>query len=132
MINSPTELYGFYHGASWMALDGTMYIVPGFHDEWIHSHQELSGDAKNVSDLVITKRWISVVVFNEGYVEVCINNRHDEEVLLTLYTFLKKHTEKWETVLIMTMEEEGYIQLEKNTFKDKEAFFCSVAELNCP
>lgn len=116
MTDRPTDTFGFYHGATWMMPDGTMHIVPGFHDEWIHAHPSLTGDCKTVADLVIKKRWISVVVFAERYVEFCVNNRHDGESLKLLYRFLEKNIEKWENALIMTLEDDGYIQMSNKNF----------------
>jgi hypothetical protein len=130
-MNHPTERFGFYHGACWMKLDGTMYIVPGFHDEWIQDHPELAGDDKSVSDLVIHKRWISVVVYSEGYVECCINNRSDCEVLSALFDFLATNEGKWKTALVMPMEEEGFIPVSRAELGTKEEFFATVATNNC-
>jgi hypothetical protein len=126
-----TEPFGFYHGACWMKLDGTMYIVPGFHDEWIQDHPELVGTDRTVSEMVVNKRWISVVVYSEGYVEFCIKDRKDCEVLSTLFDFLIKNKDKWINALIMPMEEEGFIQFAKSSLSSKEEFFAKIALSEC-
>jgi hypothetical protein len=117
-----TEPFSIYIGASWMDLDGMVYIVPGFHDEWIQSHPELVGSSKTVSDLISKKRWVSIVVYSGGYIEICINDINDTEVILLIHRFLSKNKGKWNTALIMPMVIEGFIQICSSEFDTIESF----------
>lgn len=103
------QQYSLHAGASWLALDGTVYIVPGFHEEWIRRYRQFVGPYSTVAELVLNKRWISVVLYSGGYLEICINDRKDPEVRTTLWEFLAHNTEYWNEVLIMPFKEEGFI-----------------------
>lgn len=122
-----TEQMGFYHGATWMDGEGRMYIVPGFHEEWLLSNPELAQGAKNVAEMVLKRGWLSIVVFNQGYLEICINDVHDGSVISLLHRYLSKNLGRWNTVLIMPMAEEGYIQVERGDFGNLEAFSALLA-----
>ena len=121
-MNRETEAFGFYHGATWMDLEGNMYLVPGFHEEWIHAHPELAGDCRTVIDMVLKKGWISIVVFSEGYVEICLNDVTDARTVLLLHEYLERNKTMWANVLLMPMKIEGFIQLSRDDFGDKARF----------
>lgn len=122
-----TEAFGFYHGATWMDLEGRMYVVPGFHDEWLKANPDLAGDARSVADMVVGKRWVSVVVYSKGYVEICINDARDQEVVALVHSFLERNKARWESALVMPMVEEGFIQVSKNELGDMAAFSRTLA-----
>jgi hypothetical protein len=117
-----TEPFGFYQGATWMDLSGNMYIVPGFHEEWLQQHPELAGSAKTVADMVLRTRWVSVVIYGQGYVEICINDVKDDEVTGLAFRFLDANRGRWQNALIMPLHEEGFISIERKSFSDAETF----------
>jgi hypothetical protein len=111
-----------HNGATWMDLGGNIYVVPGFHDEWIQSHPELVGNAKSVPELIMNLRWVSIVVYSKGYIELCINDVNDDEVVSLVYDLLRKNIDNWSSVLIMPMVEEGFIQVSKHDVEDSSRF----------
>ncbi len=122
MINQKTQAFGFYHGASWMDREGKIYLVPGFHEEWIHAHPELAQDCNSVLEMVLYKGWISVVVFSQGYVEICLNEISDDTSTGLIYEFLLRNGEKWKNALLMPMREEGFIQIARDELGEVEDF----------
>jgi hypothetical protein len=110
------------YGATWMDLSGNIYVVPGFHDEWIQSHPELVGNAKSVPELIMNLRWVSIVMYSKGYIEMCINDVNDEEVVLLVHSFLQKNAGNWSSVLIMPMVEEGFIQISPQEIGSTDRF----------
>lgn len=112
----------FRHGASWLVEGGVVLPVPGFHDEWIRSHQDLVPGCSNVCDVVIRKNWVSVSVFSEGYVELLVPGRRDAESLERCRIFLARAAGAWDHALLMTMDEEGYIRLAPSDTADPETF----------
>jgi len=116
----------FRHGASWLTKDGVVLSVPGFHDEWIHSHQDLAPGCANVCDVVIRNRWVSVSVFSEGYVELLVPGRRDRDSLERTREFLFRALGSWTHALVMTMDEEGYIRLEPKDVLEAGVFLRRV------
>lgn len=108
--------YSLIHGASWLAEDGTVYCVPGFHEEWIRTHADLVPGCSNVCEVVLRKGWISVAVFSEGYVELLVPNRRDPEVIARVERLLGANRGGWERVLVMSMDEEGYVTIRPADF----------------
>lgn len=121
-MTDTTEPFGFYHGATWMDRGGNMYLVPGFHEEWIRAHPELAGDSRTVLDMVLGKGWISIVVFGRGYVEICLNDVRDSQTVSLVHRYLERNRERWESALLMPMKIEGFIQLSRGDFGDEKAF----------
>ncbi|MFN2310882.1 MAG: hypothetical protein ABR590_02355 [Spirochaetia bacterium] len=116
------ERFSLRPGASWLSLDGTVYIVPGFHEEWIRKFRDFVGPYSTVAELVVNKRWISVVLYSGGYLEICINDRKDPEVRTTLWTFLSTNVQSWNEVLIMPFEEEGFIHFTRDDVDCQAAY----------
>jgi hypothetical protein len=116
------EPWAMVHGASWLDADGTVRVVRGFHDAWIAAHRDLVGEAANACEVVLRTRWIGVAVFSEGYVELMLTRRDDLEALERARSFLARNAGKWKNVLVMTMEEEGYVRVAPGDEADAEAF----------
>jgi hypothetical protein len=106
-----------------MDLRGRIYIVPGFHEEWLHENPELADGNKSVAELILDKRWISCVLFAKGYVELCINDCRDREVVALLRRFLLRNASSWKNALVMPMiEEERFIQVVPEDLVNEDEF----------
>jgi hypothetical protein len=127
-LNEQTQAFGFYHGASWMDRDGNIYLVPGFHEEWIQAHPDLAQDCRTVVDMVIYKRWVSIVVFSKGYVEICLNDVADSQTVSLIHAFLERNAERWKNALLMPMKDEGFIQVAREDFRDLPSFAKLLAD----
>lgn len=128
---SAIDSFTLQHGAAWMNREGGMYLVPGFHEEWIQAHPELAKGAKTVNDMVLGHGWISVVVFSGGYVEICINDLDDCRSVALVHELLERNDGSWSSVLIMPMVQEGFIQIERKDFSDLRSFVKALASA-CP
>lgn len=118
----------FRHGASWLTENGVVLPVPGFHDEWIRTHQDLAPGCSNVCDVVMRNKWVSVAVFSEGYVELLVPGRSHQESLERSREFLFRAAGGWSHALLMTMDEEGYIRIEPKDVSDSETFLLRVGD----
>jgi hypothetical protein len=100
--------YALIHGASWLAPGGEILPIPGFHEEWLAEHEDLADGSRNVCELVLRKRWISVALFSGGYLELMVPDRSSEDVRRELYRLLSRNASAWQRALVMAMDEEGY------------------------
>jgi hypothetical protein len=112
--------YALVHGASWLTSTGEVLPIPGFHEEWLRDHEELAEGARNVCELVLRKRWISVALFAGGYVELMVPDRRSEDVRRELFELLSRNASSWSKALVMAMDEEGYSMLEPADAADPE------------
>lgn len=108
--------WSLVHGASWLTETGEVLVVPGFHEEWIEAHRDLVGSCANVCEVVLRKCWISVAVYSEGYVELLASRRGDAEVLSRIERLLGENAGRWRNVLVMFMDEEGYVSIKPADF----------------
>lgn len=120
MMNPPFP-YVWTNGAIWLAPNGSIYIVPGFHDEWIKQHQELIPGCNNVSDVILKYHWISVVTYAKNYIEVMIDSRHNDISVDTALTYLGLNLDKWESALLMAMQEDYYEKITIDDFNNLTA-----------
>ncbi len=114
--------FSFQPGASWMTLTGTIYIVPGFHEEWIRKHQDIVGPHKTVAEVIENLRWVSIVVYSNGYLEICINDQYDTEVREVLWQYLSHNAGRWKEVMIMPFHSQGFIQFNSDDVDDLGEF----------
>jgi len=91
-----------------MTAEGELLPIPGFHEEWLREHEELSEGARNVCELILRKRWLSVDLFDSGYLELIVPDRSSDEVRRSIYELLSRNADKWTRVLVMSLGEEGY------------------------
>lgn len=110
------EPFTWIQGAAWLLPDGEPVVVPGFHDEWIRAHQDVAPGCANVCDVVMKLRWLSVVSYSQGYVEIMLSSRRDSASVELCVEHLGRNLARWETALVMTMDEEGYIRLSRADF----------------
>ena len=113
-----TDPWSWIRGAVWLLPGGYQIIVPSFHDEWIRQHQALVPGCANVCDVVLSKRWLSVVSYSQGYVEIMINSRSDADAVKLCVSHLRRNLSEWRDALVMTMDSEGYIKLTPDDFVD--------------
>lgn len=113
-------LFSLLPGASWLTEEGRVLAVPGFHEEWIETHPELVGPCKNVCEVVLAKRWISVTLFGGGYVELLVHDRRDSSVTERIAKLLSGASGRWNKALVMAMDEEGYAMLSPRDVSSRE------------
>lgn len=116
-----TGPFEWVRGAAWLLPDGTLAIVPGFHDEWIATNQELAPGCSNVADVVSKLGWLSVVSYSQGYVEFMIRSKEDARSVELCAEHLRRNLGDWQNALVMTMDEEGYIKLSPGDFTNGTA-----------
>jgi hypothetical protein len=118
--------YALLHGASWLTPEGEVLPIPGFHEEWLREHEDLAEGARNACELILRKRWISVSLFDGGYLELMVHDRHDPEVRRALFELLSRNAGAWERALVMSMDEEGYPMLLPADAADEEALAAAL------
>lgn len=123
----PPGSYALLHGASWLTPEGEVYVVPGFHEEWLRSHEDLAEGSRNVCELVLRKRWISVSLFEGGYVELMVPDRRSADIKAAVFELLSRNASAWKKALIMSMDEEGYAMLEPADIVDASALDAALA-----
>ena len=111
--------FALLHGASWLTPAGEVLPVPGFHEEWLREHEDLAEGARNACELVLRKRWISVTLFADGYLELMVPDRRSEDIRRTLFELLTRNASLWSKALVMAMDEEGYAMLEPGDAVDE-------------
>jgi hypothetical protein len=104
-------VYELRHGASWLAEGGEVFPIPGFHEEWLREHEDIALGARNACEFILKKRWISVALYDEGYLELMVPDRKAEEVRRSLFLLLSRNVGLWSKALVMSMDEEGYAML---------------------
>ena len=114
-MNAPGR-FEWVKGAAWLLPDGSIHTVPGFHDEWLASHQDMASGCSNVAEVVSRLGWLSVVSYSQGYVEFMIRSRSDAASVGLCAEQLRRNLGRWKNALVMTMDEEGYIKLAPDDF----------------
>ena len=94
-----------------MKLDGELIPIPGFHEEWLREHEELAEGARNACELILRKRWLSVDLFDSGYLELMVPEKGSSEVRRSIYELLSRNSGVWSRTLVMSMAEDGYSML---------------------
>lgn len=126
-LPSSAGSFALLHGASWLTSDGEVYVVPGFHEEWLRQHEEIADGARNVCELVLRKRWISVSLFDGGYLELMVPDRRSADIKAAVLELLSRNASSWKKALVMSMDEEGYIMLEGSDAADAAALEAALA-----
>ena len=110
------------HGASWLIENGEIYPVNGFHETWIKENSDMVPGCRNVCDVVLLKRWISVGIYSKGYVELLIPGTGESECLERARVFLEKSIGKWEQALFITIGKEGYVKISPDDITNAKLF----------
>jgi hypothetical protein len=119
--------YSLFHGASWLTPGGEIIPIPGFHEEWLREHEAIAEGARNVCDLILRRRWLSVSLFDEGYLEIMVPDRGSEDVRRSIYLLLSRNAGMWAKALVMSMDEEGYAMLEPADAADEASLAEALA-----
>jgi hypothetical protein len=125
---APPPPYALIHGASWLTPEGAVIPIPGFHEEWLREHEEIAEGARNVCELILRRRWLSVSLFEEGYAEIMVPDRGSEDVRRSIYLLLSRNAGTWAKALVMSMDEEGYAMLEPADAVDEAALAAALAK----
>jgi hypothetical protein len=123
-VSAPYELRP---GASWMTLEGELIPVPGFHEEWLRAHEELAEGARNACELILRKRWLSVDLFDKGYLELMVPNRGSAEVRRSIFELLSRNAGLWARALVISMDAEGYAMILPADAADEESLAAALA-----
>ncbi len=123
------ERFALLRGASWLTPEGEVYPVPGFHEEWLRRHEELAEGARNVCELVLRKRWISVSLFDGGYLELMVPDRRSADIKAAVLELLSRNAPTWKKALVMSMDEEGYAMLEPPDAADAAALDAALGRI---
>lgn len=121
------EPYAMPHGSSWLLPSGEVLAVPGFHEEWLAENAELAAQSRNVCELVLRKRWISVGLFSEGYLELMVPDRVSDDVRRMLWELLSRNPGAWSRALVMSMDEEGYSMIEPSDAADPASLAAALS-----
>ena len=111
--------FALVHGASWLTIEGEVLPIPGFHEEWLREHEDLAEGSRNACELVLRKRWVSVTLFDGGYLELMVADRHSGDVRRAVFELLSRNVSLWSKALVMSMDEEGYAMLEPGDAADE-------------
>jgi hypothetical protein len=119
--------YALVHGASWLTSEGEILQIRGFHEEWLREHEELAEGARNVCELVLRKRWLSVTLFDQGYLELMVPDRSSEDVRRAIFELLARNPGAWSKALVLGMDEEGYAMLAPADLESEAALGTALA-----
>ncbi len=127
-MSSRIAPYALLHGASWLTLEGEILPVPGFHEEWLREHEDLAQGARNACELILRRRWLSLSLFDDGYLEVMVPDRSSGEVLRSVFELLSRNAGHWSKALVMSMDEEGYAMLSPADAADVASLAAALAK----
>src|SRR5262245_10975995 len=115
--------WGLQPGALWVLPDGSTYPVRGFHKEWLRENLDISNGFQESVDVIIKLNWLSVVMLNEGRVEICVSDLADHCTVDIVYNLLAKNLMEWKKALLISMREEGYVRFTKEEFLNESSLF---------
>lgn len=115
------EIYEKYiFGASWMDAEGRLYMVKGFHQDWVNKNCAMFSDIKNVMDVIEKLNWINIMIYKDTTIEFHVKSL-DDLVLNRIETFLSNTTCNWKSAHIFTTETESlYVNLERDIFEKND------------
>ena len=119
--------FGLRPGASWLTREGEVIPIPGFHEEWLREHEDLAQGARNVCELILRKRWLSVALFDEGYLEIMVPDRSSDEVKRSIFELLSRNAGEWSKALVMSMDAEGYAIIGPRDAADEGSLAAALA-----
>jgi hypothetical protein len=119
--------YELGHGASWLAEGGTVIPIPGFHEEWLAEHPAEAMGARNACELILRRRWLSVSLYDEGYLELMVPDRKSEDVRRSIFELLSRNADRWSKALVMSMDEAGYAMLTPLDAADEATLAAALA-----
>jgi hypothetical protein len=123
-----SELYELRPGASWLTPEGEVIPIEGFHEEWLRKHEDVAQGARNACELILRKRWLSLSLYDKGYLEIMVPDRSSTEVKRSIFVLLARNAGAWGRALVMSMDEEGYSMLLPADATDEEALAAALAK----
>lgn len=114
-------------GASWLALDGEVVAVPSFHEKWLAEHPDEAAGARNVAELILRRRWVSVVLFDRGYLELILPERDAADVRRCLFELLSRNASAWSKATAMALDRPGYSLLVPADAESEESLASALA-----
>jgi hypothetical protein len=118
-------LYSLRRGASWLTMEGEVISVPSFHEKWLAEHPEEASGARDVAELIQKKRWISVILFGDGSLELIVPERGAADVRRSLFELLSRNAQSWSKATVMAMDGLGFSLLGPSDVAD-EAYLAAA------
>jgi hypothetical protein len=119
--------YALRRGASWLTMEGEVIPVPSFHDKWLADHPEETQGAHDVAELIQKRRWISVILFDEGYLELLIPERDAQDVRRSIFELLSRNALSWSKATVMAMDGLGYSLLSPSDAADEASLATALS-----
>jgi hypothetical protein len=118
--------YVLRRGASWLSMGGEVIPVPSFHEKWLADHPEEAEGARDVAELIRKKRWISVILFDEGYLELIVPERGARDVRRSLFELLSRNALSWSKATVMAIDGLGYSLLGPSDAADEASLAAAL------
>ena len=109
---SPMTPFILAHGASWILPDGRVLKIPGFHMNWIASHQAIAPGAANTAEFVARTGWISAVLHEGGYLELISRSIEDRKQRDCIWSLLAANAGNLGKVVLMSLGRNGVLELD--------------------
>jgi phosphocarrier protein HPr len=111
------EIFDKYiSGASWMDTEKNIYIVRGFHQEWVDKKGDVLDGIKSVNEVIEKLDWIDIMIYKDNSVEFHVKDLGDS-VLDRIKFFLSELNINWKSAHIFTSQKESiYVQIDKEIF----------------
>lgn len=118
--------YTLRRGASWLSMKGEVIPVPSFHEKWLADHPAEAEGARDVAELIRKKRWISVILFDEGYLELIVPERDAKDIRRTLFELLSRNALSWSKATVMAIDGLGYSLLGPSDVADEASLAAAL------
>jgi hypothetical protein len=103
-----------------MDTDGNVFMVKGFHQEWVEKNLGNVENIKSVTDVIDKMNWINLMIYKDGSIEFHVKSI-DDSVIKRIEDFLSKTSDNWKSAHIFTTEKESlYLKMDKNLFEENE------------
>jgi hypothetical protein len=107
-------------------MEGEVIPVPSFHEKWLAEHPEEAQGASDVAELIQKKRWISVILFEDGYLELIVPERGAQDVGRSLFELLSRNALSWSKATVMAMDGLGYSLLDPSDVADEASLAAAL------
>lgn len=121
--------YELRRGASWLTMEGEAIPVPSFHEKWLADHPEEASGAHDVAELIQKRRWISVILFDGGYLELIVPERDAADVRRSVFELLSRNASSWSKATVMAMDGLGYSLLAPADAADEASLAAALGRI---